>query len=83
MIFKTQVGVQWESKTHYPEVFDMSSGKDKRISITKHKTSLILNSNLTGFSGWPTHEIQETNCRKANSDWVKLPLDKSMKDDET
>jgi hypothetical protein len=37
----------------------MSSGKDWRIPIIRHKTSLILNLSLTGLSGWPTHESQE------------------------
>jgi hypothetical protein len=30
-----------------------------------------------------THEIQETNCRKVESGWVKLPLEKSTKYDQT
>jgi hypothetical protein len=61
----------------------MSSGKDWRISIIRHRTSSILNLDLTGLTGWSTHEIQETNCRMADSGWIKLPLDKSMKDDQT
>jgi hypothetical protein len=61
----------------------MSSGKDWRISIIRHKTSSILNLNLTGLSGWPTHESQEINCRMDDSGWIKLPLDKSTKNDET
>jgi hypothetical protein len=58
-----QVGVQYECKTHYHEVFDMSSGKDWRISIIRHKTSSILNLDLTRLMGRSTHESQETNCK--------------------
>jgi hypothetical protein len=61
----------------------MSSRKDRRISIIKHRTSVILNPNLTRLSGWSTHESQETNYRMADSGWIKIPLDKSMKNDET
>jgi hypothetical protein len=43
----------------------------------------ISNMNLTGISGWPTHESQETDYRKAGSGWVKLPLEKRMKDYQT
>jgi hypothetical protein len=51
--------------------------------MIRQRTSSILNLDLTGLMGWPTHESQETNCRKADSGWIKLPLDKSMKDDQT
>jgi hypothetical protein len=61
----------------------MSSGKDWRISIIRHITSSILNSDLTGLSGWLTHEGQETKCKMDDSSWIKLPLQKRMKNDET
>jgi hypothetical protein len=61
----------------------MSSRKDWRISIIRHITSSILNPDLTGLSGWWTHEGQETKCRMDNSGWIKIPLGKSMKNDET
>jgi hypothetical protein len=51
--------------------------------MIKQITSSISNLDLTGLSGWPTHGIQETNYRKANSGWVKLPLEKITKDDQT
>jgi hypothetical protein len=51
--------------------------------MIRQRTSSILNLDLTGLTGWPTHEIQETNCRMADSGWIKLPLEKSMKDDQT
>jgi hypothetical protein len=37
---------------HYPEVFDGSSRKDKRISMIRQRTSLILNKELIGLLGW-------------------------------
>ena len=46
-----------------------------------HRTSSISNMYLTGLSGWLTHESQEKNYRKAESGWVKIPLDKSTKGD--
>jgi hypothetical protein len=67
MIFKTQVGVKWECITNYPEVFDNSLGKYMRISMIRRRTLLISNMDLTGISGWPTHEGIETNCRKVKS----------------
>jgi hypothetical protein len=45
------------------------------------RTSSFLNLDLIGLLGWMTHEIQEINYRKVDSGWVKLPLDKSKKDD--
>jgi hypothetical protein len=51
--------------------------KDKRISMIRQRTSLILKIDWTfemaGSRG------QETKCRKAESGCVKLPLDKIMK----
>jgi hypothetical protein len=47
------------------------------------RTSSILNLDLTGLSGWSTHEIQETNYKKVDSGWLKIPLDKSTKYDQT
>jgi hypothetical protein len=55
----------------------MLSGKDWRISIIRHITSLILNE-LDWTLGMATHEGQEINCRMADSGWIKIPLDKSM-----
>jgi hypothetical protein len=37
---------------HYPEVFDGSSGTDKRISVIRQRTSLISNKELIGLLGW-------------------------------
>jgi hypothetical protein len=37
---------------HYPEVFDGSSGTDKRISVIRQRTSLISNKDLIGLLGW-------------------------------
>jgi hypothetical protein len=37
---------------HYPEVFDDYSGIDKRISVIRHRTSLISNKDLIGILGW-------------------------------
>jgi hypothetical protein len=51
--------------------------------MIRQRTSSISNLDLTGLSGWPTHESQDINRRKANSGWVKLPLDKSTKYDQT
>jgi hypothetical protein len=68
--------------THYSEVFKILSWKDWRILIIRHITSSILNLDLTGLTGWPTHESQETNYRMVKLGWIKLPLDKSMKDDQ-
>jgi hypothetical protein len=59
----------------------MPSRKDRRISIIRHRDSSILNLDLTGLSGWPTHEGQEKNSRMVDSGWIKIPLDKGMKDD--
>jgi hypothetical protein len=36
----------------YPEVFDRSSGTDKRILMIKNRTSLILSKDLIGLLGW-------------------------------
>jgi hypothetical protein len=47
----------------------MPSGKDHRISIIRHETSMILNMKLAGLLGWMTHEIQEINYRMAES-WL-------------
>jgi hypothetical protein len=33
-------------------------GKDKRISMIRKRTSLILNKDLIGFFGWPGHEVK-------------------------
>jgi hypothetical protein len=41
---------------HYPEVFDSSSGKYKKISMIRQRTSVISNQDLTGLLGWLTHE---------------------------
>jgi hypothetical protein len=40
-------------RLHYPEVFDGSSGTDKRILMIRHRTSLILSKDLIGLLGWP------------------------------
>jgi hypothetical protein len=61
----------------------MLLGKQWKISIIRHITSSILNQDLTGLLGCPTHEIQETKCKMANLGWIKLPLEKSMKFDQT
>jgi hypothetical protein len=39
-------------RLHYPEVFDDSSGTDKRISVIRQRTSLISNKDLIGLLGW-------------------------------
>jgi hypothetical protein len=39
-------------RIHHPEVFDGSSGTDKRILMIKHRTSLILSKDLIGPLGW-------------------------------
>jgi hypothetical protein len=69
-------------RIHYPEVFDGSSGTDKRISVIRQRTSLISNKDLIGLLGWSGMR-EETNCRKADSGWVKIPLDNSTTDDQT
>jgi hypothetical protein len=51
--------------------------------MIRQRTSSILNLDLTGLSGWPAHGSQETNYKKIDSGWVKLPMDKSTKDDQT
>jgi hypothetical protein len=52
--------------------------------MIRQRTSSILNLDLTRLTGWPTHESQETNYRKVDSGWIKIPLDKKkMKDDQT
>jgi hypothetical protein len=62
------------------KVFDKWLGKYCRIAMIRKRNSLILN--LTGLTRWSTHESKETKCRKSNSGWIKLPLDKSTKYDQ-
>jgi hypothetical protein len=37
---------------HYPNVFDGSSGTDKKILVIRQRTSLISNKDLIGLLGW-------------------------------
>jgi hypothetical protein len=41
---------------HYPEVFDGSSGTDKRILMIRHRTSLIFEQGLDWSFGVVGHE---------------------------
>jgi hypothetical protein len=51
--------------------------------MIRKRTSLILNQDLTGLLGWLTHEVKRQTTERLTHVWVKLPLDKSMKDDQT
>jgi hypothetical protein len=51
--------------------------------MIRQKTSSILNMDLTRLMGWLTHESKEKKSIMADSSWIKLPWDKSMKDDQT
>jgi hypothetical protein len=45
-------------------------GKDMRILMTRHKTSSILNRDLTGLSRWLTHEVKRQNKeRETQVEW--------------
>jgi hypothetical protein len=43
-------------RIHYPEVFDGSSGTNKRISVIRQRTSVISNKDLIGLLGMVGHE---------------------------
>jgi hypothetical protein len=68
---------------HYPKVFDGSSVMDLIILMIRLKASVILNKDLIGCLGWwgmQTRDILQRGQIRLSD---KLPLDNSMKNDET
>jgi hypothetical protein len=51
---------------HYPEVFDDSSGTDKRILVIKQRTLVILNKDLIGLLGMAGHEGKRQTAERPN-----------------
>jgi hypothetical protein len=49
--------------------------------MSRQRNLSILNMDVNGLFGWPTHQSKETNYRKVDSGWVKITLDKITKDD--
>jgi hypothetical protein len=52
----------------YLEVFDISSGKDKRISMIKQRNSFFWNKDLIGLSRWSGHEFKRQTAERSTQD---------------